>query len=300
MSRSLRAVASSFVLALAALPVTVRADYAQPSPPSAEVRALLREGQLDRGVERGEALVASHPDDAELWLQLGRVYAQQAMRAGLLSRASWASKCREAYEKAVALAPRNPEALFDLMQFHIVAPGFLGGDDDRAREEARTIASLDAGWGHLAAAQIALQLDDDEPAADAAFRRAVAEARDPRRARLSYAGFLQNRERWDDLLALWRDALAANPEDPTAIYMIGRHAAVSGQNLDQGLAHLDRFIASGARIEDIGPGAAHWRRARILEQLGRGDDALAALRRAVALDPTLEPAKADLERLADG
>jgi tetratricopeptide (TPR) repeat protein len=40
-------------------------------------------------------------------------------------------------------------------------------------------------------------------------------------------------------------------------------------------------------------------RARILEQMGSGDDALAAYRRAVWLDPTLTSIQADIERLSN-
>jgi tetratricopeptide (TPR) repeat protein len=43
--------------------------------------------------------------------------------------------------------------------------------------------------------------------------------------------------------------------------------------------------------------AAHWRRGQILEKLGRKDEAVASITKAVSMDQRLEDAKKDLERL---
>jgi tetratricopeptide (TPR) repeat protein len=266
------------------------------SPPVAEIRALIRSGDLDAAIEKGEALVEAQPQDATAWQWLGHAYGQQTIQASVFTKASWAGKCRDAYEKAVELDADDPQKRLDLLQYYAMAPGFLGGGEDKARAEADRIAALDAGYGHLAKAQLA-QAAEDDAQAERELRAALATLADKRRARMSLANFYVARKRWADARAVWTAALAEHPDDATATYMLGRTAALSGEALDEGLAHLDRYLALPEKDAEIGVGPAHWRKGLILEKLGRVPEAIAELRKAVATDPSLADAKKDLERL---
>lgn len=85
-----------------------------------------------------------------------------------------------------------------------------------------------------------------------------------------------------------RALLARRPDDPGALYQLGKLAALSGEELEQGLAHLDRYRAQKERPDDLPEFGGHWRRAQILEKLGRKDAAIAELRTATSLDPSAE------------
>jgi tetratricopeptide (TPR) repeat protein len=286
-------------LLLGAAVEPVQAQVALPEAVDA-VRKQLREGKIEQAIESGEAAVESLKQDARAWFWLGRAYAQQAMRAGMLSKPKWAGKTREAYEQAVALDPSHLDARFDLMQYYVMAPGFLGGDTDKAQAQATALRQQDPMMGKLAEAVLAQH--DDRPAdAERAYRDALALAPGQPRARVSLAAFLQSDPpRWDEVAALWSDALAKNPDDLLAHYQLARVAALSGRGLEAGLAHIDRYLANPAfTSEYTSTAAAHWRRGLILEKLGRRDDALAAYGVAVRLQPTLQGAQDDLERLRD-
>lgn len=264
------------------------------------VRKQLRDGNIDQAIEAGETAVESLEKNAHAWFWLGRAYAQQAMRVGMLSKPKWAGKTREAYEQAVALDPTHMDARFDLMQYYVVAPGFLGGDTDKAQEQATALRQQDPMMGKLAEAMLAFH--DDRPAdAERAYRDALALAPDNPRAQVSLSMHLQNDPpRWDEVEALWAQVLAKHPDDLLAHYQIARVAAITGRKLETGLAHIDRYLAdTGYTSEYTSMAAAHWRRGLILEKLGRRDDALAAYTEAVKLQPSLQPAKDDLERLRD-
>ena len=285
---------------LAALLVFSLSAGAQEAPPPSHVAHIanaLRESALDRAVELGEKLVSQSPDDGHAWHWLGRAYGRQAQSASMLKRPGWAGKCFDAFEKAVALDPKNVEARFDLMQYYMQAPGFLGGSEDKAREQAVEIGKLDASLGGVALGQIAINVDDDEAEAEKFFRQAIAQGGDVRRARNALANLLAQQSRWDDVRALWSAVLAEHPDDGVALFMIGRTAAVSGEQLDEGLSALDRYLALAEKPVDIGAAPAHWRRGLVLEKLGREDEAVTALQAAVAADPKFELAKKDLARL---
>lgn len=282
----------------AASPAAAPVPQATTPPELEPIRTAFRAGDFERAADLAEALVEERPDHARGWQWLARAHAQRAMRAGLLGKASLAGRCREAYERSVALDPAHVETQFELHQFYVQAPGLVGGGEDKARAQVATIAKLDASYGHIAAALVAERFDEDVAAAEREFRAAAAAVGPNQpRARTALANWLASKERWDDARAIWAAVLEANPDDGTALFMTGRIAALSGQSLEAGLAALDRYLALDAKPEDIGVAPAHWRRGLVLEKLGRLDEAVASLAAAVAADATFEQAKKDLERL---
>ena len=279
-----------------ALPVAAAELLAEPVQ---EVKRRLGEGDIDAAITAGESAVAALQQDSQAWFWLGRAYARQAIQAGLLSKPKWAGKTRDAYEKAVALDADNVDARYDLMQYYVAAPGFLGGDRALADAQAKEMAQRDPVMGKLADAFLA-QTDDKPAVAEKLLREGLAIDPSRERVRLALAMLLQEGERWDDIGALWRDALARDADDALAHYQLARLAVVSGADAQAGLAHIDRFIALGKLPEGFTLGAAHWRRGQLLEKLARRDEAIAALEEAVRREPKLEQASADLERLRDG
>lgn len=271
---------------------------AEPLPSAVEeVRGLLRNGNIDAAVDAGDRAVKVLAGDARAWFWSARAYAQQALQASMLTKPKWAGRARDAYEKAVELDPALIDARFDLMQYYLAAPGFLGGGRDKADAQATQIARLDPVWGKVAESALA-NADKRPEAAEAALREAVKLGPEHARAHMAYAGLLQRQERWDELRTLWQDLLARQPEHALARYQLGRAAAITGEQLDTGLAYLDAFIAAGVIPEDLSMPAAHWRRGQILDKLGRRDEAIAALKLAVVDPQVKRQAQPDLDRIA--
>ncbi len=272
---------------------------ASPDPALVEMRQLLGQNRVGEAVTIGERAIRASPNDARLWLWLGRAYGRKAIEANLLARASWAGKTREAWEKAVELDPTNTEARFDLMQYYLQAPGMLGGSIDKAKSQADAIGRIDPAHGQLALGMIAMT-QKDSAGAETAWREAVRLAPSDHRVRLAWSAFLTREARHDELFAFWNGQAESFPDDAMVQFQIGRAAAVTGQNLEAGLAALDRFATMSRKPteEQLSAGAAWWRRGQILEKLGRSDEALAAYEAAVVANPNLADAKKDRDRLA--
>lgn len=284
-------------LALGASSIPVRAEV-ELAAPVEDVRTRLRDGHVDAAIKAGEAAVESLAQDSQAWLWLGRAYGRQAMEASLLTKPKWAGRTRDAFEKAVELDADNHDARFDLMQFYVLAPGFMGGGRDKADTQAAELRRRDPVMGKLADAALA-DADERPTQAEAAMRDALELDPASARARMSLSARMQRDERWDESRALWQERLATVPDDALAHYQLGRLAAVSGKELDAGLASLDAYLRTSIESEYVMPSGAHWRRGQILEKLGRTDDARQAYREALRLQPSLAPAQADLERLGD-
>ena len=279
-------------------PVSVAAANALAAP-VLEVRSMLRDGKLESALEAADRAVAARPSDSQAWFWAARAYGVQAQQANLLTKAKWAGRARDAYLKAVELDAGFVKAHYDLMQYYLLAPGFLGGGRDKADAAAAIIAKLDLVWGKLAASSLALQ-DDKPELAERLLREAVEQAPDNERGYQALSARLQRQERWADARALWQALLARQPENSLAHYSIARNAVLAGDGYEEGLVHIDRFIALGVLPENLSMGGAHWRRGLLLEKLGRHQEAIDALQRAIA-DPLTEAlARPDLDRLGKG
>jgi Flp pilus assembly protein TadD len=79
------------------------------------------------------------PSVADHHLWLGRAYGRRAETEGWFMASARAAKARQYFESAVALDPHNAEALNDLFDFYLNAPGFLGGGTEKAEAIAHRI-----------------------------------------------------------------------------------------------------------------------------------------------------------------
>jgi tetratricopeptide (TPR) repeat protein len=261
-----------------------------------EIRDALQRNDLEAAIEAGEQATEAS-QDALVWLWAGRAYGRQAIEASLFTQPKWAGRTRDAWEKAVELDPDLLDARFDLIQYYLQAPGFLGGGRDKAQAQAAAIGQRDPALGKLAEGWLAMA-DKDPTQAEALQREA--HALDPSSARIALAlsGTLQRGEQWDAARELWLARLQRQPGDPLARYQLARLAAIRGENVEQGLALIEAFIAAGEIPENLSLGAAQWRRGQLLEKLGRLEEARAALRLGRA-DPAVKSlAEADLKRLS--
>jgi|CZKN01.1.fsa_nt_gi tetratricopeptide (TPR) repeat protein len=113
------------------------------------------QGDYKRSTEAMEKALAAEPHDAVHALWLGRAYGRRAESASLFTAPGYATKAHQYFERAVELDPRNLEALSDLFDYYLEAPGFLGGGTEKAQRTAAQIAELSPAEGYLAKAKLA-------------------------------------------------------------------------------------------------------------------------------------------------
>lgn len=261
------------------------------------IRADLDRGDVDGAIARGEAAAAAAPGDSETWLWLGRAYGRKAQSASVFSKVGFAKKCQAAFEKAVALDPRNIDAREDLLSYYGHAPGIIGGSTEKAREQAAAIARLDTVRGHVATGWVLVR-EKDYAGAEAQFMKALQAEPTGSRGAVALGNFYVGQKRWADARALWQRRLDANPAgDALARFQIARVAYFSGNDLEEGVGHLRAYLSAPSEPGLPTWADAHWRLGLLYEKLGRRDDAAAELREALKLVPGHVQAKKDLERI---
>ena len=180
---------------------------------------------------------------------LGRTYGRRAETSGPFTAPGNASKARQYFERAVELDPRNGEALNDLFDYYLQAPGFLGGGFDKASEVAKKIAALDPAEGHFAQAQLA-DKRKQFAAAEQQLRRAMELA--PRQVGrvLDLARYLARHGRYQESEAIFQQAEKLAPNSPKVIFARARTYVEEKRNLDQAKILLKRYLESKLTPDD--------------------------------------------------
>lgn len=224
----------------------------------------LRRDDTEQALAQLERATELKPKDAEARRILGDAYGRAGQKKGLFGGLGLGKKCLASYRKAVELAPESVEAHASLFEFYRIAPGLAGGSKEKALAEAATLKQLE-----------------------------------PMRGRIAFATFYVAEKQYDKAFAEFDDALKTDPDDFNALYQIGRIAAVTGQQIDRGIAALRRSLSVALPPEHEGPGraAAQWRLGNLLEKKNERVGARAAYEAAVKLDPNFRPAAEALRKL---
>jgi tetratricopeptide (TPR) repeat protein len=198
-------------------------------------------GEYRKATEVLERAVALTPGNAECFLWLGRAYGRRAETSNPFSAPGYASKSRQMFERAVSLDPTNREAIGDLFDYYLGAPGFLGGGANKAEALAAKVAQKDPAEGHYYQAQ----LDEHRKEYDSAeqhLRTAVELA--PRQASrlIDLAKYLANRGKMKESDALFEQAERIAPQNPRVIFERASTYVKTGRNLDEARKLLRRYL----------------------------------------------------------
>lgn len=260
-------------------------------------RLAKRRGDWATVVARYERCTQLAPTNALYWADLGEAYGKLAKNAGVFRQLGLARNCRAALEKAVALAPDDLSYRQGLIEFYEKAPAVAGGGRDRALAQAEAIAARDPFAGALTTGGIQARARNIA-AAETAFRRA-AELRPEADEPLAALGLLYaDNSRYADAFAQFDQLLVRHSDEPSALYQLGRVAALSGQRLDDGVKALRRYLELPNHPAGQPTNAhAQFRLGDIFAHRGNVAAAREAYQAAVALDPNLKPAAEALARL---
>ena len=152
----------------------------------------------DRAESSCRKAVALDPDNSRFHLWLGRVYGEKADRANFVLAAPLAAKVRGEFERAVQLNPKDVDARLDLAEFYLMAPGIVGGGEQKAREQAQSIATMNPARAHWVYARIAEQ-KKDAATAEREYHQYIDLRKGDAEAWLNLALFLRRQKRFDEM-----------------------------------------------------------------------------------------------------
>jgi len=189
------------------------------------------------------------PGNSSLMHWLGKAYGRRAETSSFLTAPRWAGRCRDAFEKAVELDGKNLEALSDLMEYYLEAPGFLGGGFDKAAAIAARMRAIHAAEGESAQARLA-EKKKDWPASEKHLRKALELEPGELGRALDLAKFLARRERWNESEEMFARAAKMAPEHPRLLFARAEVLVEHKRNLGEARRLLEKYLKSALTPDD--------------------------------------------------
>lgn len=212
-------------------------------------KSLFGLGEYKKAVEALQRAAALDPADSQIRHWLGKSYGRLAETSSFLTAPGHASNCRKAFEKAIALDPKNILAMNDLFEYYLEAPGFLGGGLDKAEALAQRIGELDPAERHYALAKLA-EKRRDAKSAEQQLRRAVQAA--PRQVGrlVDLAKFLARQGRLQESDKTFQDARRVAPSAPFLLFERAHTLIQTKRNLDEAKRLLEQYLQAPLTPDD--------------------------------------------------
>jgi cytochrome c-type biogenesis protein CcmH/NrfG len=206
-------------------------------------------GDFKKAAEAFGRAFNREPGNAGYALWLGRSYGRRAEISSPFSASRYASKAREYFEKAVALDPTSEEALNDLFDYYLEAPGFLGDGYNQAEEIAKRIGARDPAQGIFAETRLAEQRKQFH-SSEEELRRAIDFAPGQVGRVLDLARYLARHGRFLESEAAFKRAERLAPNSPKIIFARALTYIQQKRNLDQAKALLNQYLKSDLSPDD--------------------------------------------------
>ena len=224
------------------------------SPKSAAVYALIGktyylDGQYANATTYLEKAVAADSLNSSYYDWLGKAFGRRAEQSSFLTALGYARKTRESFEKAVVLDEANLEALGDLFEYDLEAPGVVGGGIDKAENVAACIRRRNEVEGHYVLARIA-EKRRDAPTAEREYRTAMQLAPTDIGRVIDLADFVSKQGRYQESEELFDLAGHMTPDSPKLMFARAASYIQTGRKLPEARALIQRYIGSRHTPDD--------------------------------------------------
>ena len=291
-------------------------------------------GNLAEAVKLAESGVRLDPKSSACHRELGEALADQAEKVSFLKQIGLARKIHPEFDAALALAPKDPDNIFDQIQYLEEAPGIVGGDKKKAAQLANELLTIDKTRGYLALAYLARK-EKDETRLEGLYQKAVESNPRNHEAQMTLAAYYVNskqpnfsaaeqharaaldlnpdrvnayrllayvlvvQKHIDEAARIVARAESAVPDDLSPAVYIARAMLRDNVELPKAEAYLKKYLNETKEPEPSSPSLtnAHWILGLVYEKEGRIPEARSELETALKLKPDFEPAKRDLKRL---
>jgi tetratricopeptide (TPR) repeat protein len=206
-------------------------------------------GEFKKASEAFERAFAGDPGNSDYAMWLGRAFGRRAETSSPFTAPGYASKTRQYFERAVALNPRNIEAMNDLLEYYLEAPGFLGGGFDKASALVMKIGQVDSVEGTWAQARLA-EKKKEFRTAEERLRQAAQLAPQQIGRVIDLARFLSRQGRYEEAEQSFQKAEKIAPNNPKLMYERAEAYIEAKRNLSTAKTLLQKYLNSPLTADD--------------------------------------------------
>ncbi|MHB8424877.1 MAG: tetratricopeptide repeat protein [Gammaproteobacteria bacterium] len=203
-------------------------------------RLYLAQGQNKTGVQWARKAVALAPDNAVFEMLLGDAYVQYVNDVSFFSMLGIAHKTLAAYQKAVQLNPRDPNARFSLAMYYQVAPGIAGGSSSKAAQQIAALAKMAPAKADEVRAEDALA-HKHVKRGEALLARAAQRGSESSAVTLALL-LAKHGHQYARATHVLDQAIRKDPHADLAYYELGHVAVLGKTDVPQGIAGLQKYL----------------------------------------------------------
>jgi len=245
-------------------------------------RIYLQEQRWNDAIQSCQTAVTLAPDNSNYHLWLARALGEKADRVSFITAFKMAKPIRVEFETAAKLDPHNVNALSDLGEFYVDAPGIVGGGLDKAERVAKQMDAFAPDRGHYIHARIAESRKDYARAEDE-YKAAIADLKEPADAWMDLASFYRRRQRWDDMVEAVHQGAELDVEHGVAMADGASVLIRAGRDLQFARKLLEQYLASSNKSEDAPAFQTHVQLGKLLTSMGEAPAAQEQFTAAVEL-----------------
>jgi len=252
--------------------------------------------QWDNALRMAEKSAALTPGNSNYHLWLGRAAGRKAESANPFAAWGLARKVRAEFERAVELDGNNFPARNDLAEYYMEAPGFLGGDKKKAREQADAVAKQDPALASYIYARLAEKQGSAQ--AEQEYKKAISKSGNMSRYWIELAYYYRRAGRVADMEAAITQAAQGARQGSAPEYDGAYLLLRTNRNPTAAIQMLRRSVSDNASSEDAPAFRVHYMLGELLEKQGDNKAAAAEFRSALALASEFHPARDALNRIS--
>lgn len=212
-------------------------------------KAYYQLGEYKKATDSLERAIAEDPKNSDYYDWLGKVYGKRAETSSILTAWSYAPKCRKNFERAIELDPKNLEAIDDLFEYSIDAPGLVGGGLDKATSVAELARNVNLAKYYSLQARLA-EKQKDFPREESHLRKALEFAPSHLGRILDMAEFLARRSRYDESEAMFERATKIAPGSAELKFERAKTYIATGRNGKEAKKLLEEYLNSSLTPDD--------------------------------------------------
>ena len=199
--------------------------------------------KYNKATEALEKAVMADPRNSRYMNWLGKAYGRRAETSLFFTALSYASKARHYFEQAVDLDPTNLDALDDLFDYFMEAPGFLGGGQEKAAQLAERIRGQNPVHYHFMLARLAEKRKQWQEA-EQHWRKAVELVPSDEGLLIGLAKFLARQGRHSESEQVFAQAEKIAPDNPRLKFERAKAYIESSRNRETARKLLEEYLRS--------------------------------------------------------
>jgi len=201
---------------------------------------VFEEGE-DEAVAHMERAVDLDKQNADYYYGLGAAYGVKAQRSGMIKQAFLAPKAKKAFLRAIELNNQHIPARIGLIQYYLMAPGIMGGDEELAARHIDTLVLQDEVVGRTFRARM-LEREKKVTEAEKELKTALDHHPQSERAWRSLGSFYLRTGKPDDALRSFQSYAALRPDTADVYDAIGEAYLKKGDSRSA-LAQFEKALA---------------------------------------------------------